>query len=227
MKIAAIVPAAGQGKRLSAKKLKPLIMVTGKPLLIHTLVNLKKSFNLAEIVLAVPDGQSSNFKKTLKRYDLKNIRVTAGGRTRAESVRNGFRQVSDFCDWVLVHDAARPLVSKVFAGRLLEGAQRTGAAIAVLPITSTIKKVNSENATVAGTADRRFLCLAQTPQVFKKSLLAARYKKLGKKALSATDEAALFDGSGVKVSVVPGEARNIKITMPEDIELFKFYLRRK
>lgn len=227
MKIAAVIPAAGRGKRLKTKKPKPLIIVAGKPLLIHTLVNLKKAFNLTEIVLAAPDGQMETFKKILKRYGLKNIRLVTGGRTRAESVRNGLRHVSGFCDWVLVHDAARPLISKALAERLLKGAQRTGAAIVALPITSTVKKVDPENATIAGTANRHFLFLAQTPQVFKKSLLAARYEELGNKSWLATDEAALFDGSKIKVTVVPGEARNIKITSPEDIELFKFYLKHK
>ena len=76
------------------------------------------------------------------------------------------------------------------------------------------------------TEDRDSLCLAQTPQVFRKELLWNRYRALGKKALLRTDEAALFDGSKIKVLVVEGEARNIKVTTPEDAELLKFYLRK-
>ena len=227
MKIAAIIPAAGRGKRLKTKKLKPFISVAGKPLLIHTLLNLKKSCRLEQIILAVPADQEKNFKELLKRYRLNNVLIVIGGRSRAESVRNGLEEVSDSCDWVLVHDAARPLVSKVVVKRLVQCAKKTGGAIAALPVTSTVKRVYPPTAEIARTEDRGTLYLAQTPQLFKKKLLMDRYRVLGKKALAATDEAALFDGSGVKVGIALGEARNIKITTPEDIELFKFYLKKK
>ena len=90
-----------------------------------------------------------------------------------------------------------------------------------------MKKINSKRKTIARTENRDTLVLAQTPQVFKKDLLMKRYELLGPKALSATDETALFDGSRTRVSIVPGSERNIKITTPEDLGLFKFYLGKK
>ncbi len=227
MKIAAIIPAAGSGKRFKAGKLKPLVLVTGKPLLIHTLQNLKNSWHFEELILVAPAGQTENFKKLLRSYRLGDVQVVTGGRTRAESVKNGFKRVSGPCDWVLVHDAARPLVSRAMVQRLIQGAKKTGAAIVGIPVSSTVKKTDRRTGQILGTQDRAALVLAQTPQIFKKDLLAGRYKSLGETAFLATDEAVLFDGSRVRVRVISGETRNIKITTLEDIELLKFYLKKK
>lgn len=227
MKIAAIIPAAGQGRRLKTKKIKPFVLVAGKPILVYTIENLKRSCPLEEIILVVSAAQNGNFKRLLKRYGLDGIRLVAGGRTRSESVKNGLEHVSEGCNWVLVHDAARPLISKPMLERLIMGAKKTGAAIVALPVTSTVKKVRSGTQLIQWTEDRGKLCLAQTPQIFRKDLLIHRYAELGKKALRVTDEAALFDGSRVKIGVVPGETSNVKITTLEDIELFKFYLKHR
>ena len=156
-----------------------------------------------------------------------DVRVVEGGRTRAESVRNGVLSVSENCQWVLVHDAARPLVDKNLIRRLIHSAKKTGAAILAAPVTSTVKRVDTRHKTILGTEDRGSLVLAQTPQIFKKDLLMRRYQALGPKALLATDEAALFDGSGIKVNIVHGDERNVKITTSQDLELFKFYMGKK
>lgn len=222
-----IIPAAGRGKRLKTKKLKPFVLIAGKPLLIHTLRSLRRSCRIEETILAVPAGEIKNFNKLLKHHHWSKVRVVAGGQSRAESVRNALERVSGRCDWVLVHDAARPLVSSAMVTRLIRRAKKTGAAIVGLPVTSTVKRVGLRAKAITGTKDRRTLVLAQTPQIFKKELLVSHYKKLGEKALLATDEAALFDGSRIRVGVALGETRNIKITTLEDIELFKFYLKKK
>ncbi len=155
----------------------------------------------------------------------RKVRVVGGGRTRAESVRNAVFRVSPSCEWILVHDAARPLVDPSLVARLLKAAKSSGAALCALPATATVKDVKTGR--VRGTLDRRNIFLAQTPQVFRKKFLLERYQKLGKKALRATDEAALFDGSRVRTAVVNGEVRNIKITTPDDLRLFQFYLNGK
>lgn len=226
MRVAAIVPAAGKGRRLKSRQPKPFVPVRGRPLLIHTLRNLKKAFSFSEIILAVNPGTLKAIQRLLARHKIKGVRTVAGGRTRAQSVGNALGSVSPDCDWVLVHDAARPLVSRTLVGRLLKGARRSGAVISALPVSSTVKKTDASQKIILRTQDRETLYLAQTPQVFRKDLLVGRYKQLGTKAFKATDEAALFDGSGVRVKIVEGEARNIKVTTPEDIELMKFYLLR-
>lgn len=226
MKVAAIVPAAGQGKRLKGKTPKPLVRIFGKPLFIHTLVSLKRSLRFHEIILVADPSQVKSMKRSLWRYGLENIRVVAGGKTRAASVRNAVLKVSLGCDFVLIHDMARPLVGEALVRKLLSAARKTGAALCAVPATATVKKIDAKRSCVVRTLDRRLLYLAQTPQVFRKSLILRRYEVLGKKALQATDEAALFDGSKTVVKLVPGDPKNIKITTKDDIELFKFYLTR-
>ncbi len=227
MKIAAIVPAAGQGRRLKTRRLKALVSVLGRPLIVHTLRSLKRSFHFHEIIVIVPADRLEDFKNILKRHALGAVRVIPGGRTRAESVKNGVKNVSKVSQWILVHDAARPWVNKHLVHQLIRSAKKTGAATLAIAVTSTVKRVNANQQKIVRTEDRDSLVLTQTPQVFKKSQLIRRYQVLGPKALLATDEAALFDGSRIKVSVVPGDERNIKITTPQDVDLFKFYMGRK
>ncbi len=223
MKIAAIVPAAGQGRRLKTKTFKPLVRILGKPLLVHTLESLKKSFHFTEIIVAAAPTKLDETLGLLRQHKLHGVRVVLGGRRRSESVRNALLNVSGDCDWVLVHDAARPFVDGVLVRRLLNAARATGAAITATPITATVKRSGVRKDVIFRTEDRERLFLAQTPQLFRKGLLAKRYRELGAKALLCTDEAALFDRSRVRVKIVPGNPKNIKITVPEDIELFKFY----
>lgn len=107
--------------------------------------------------------------------------------------------------------------------RVLGAARRSGAALCTLPVISTLKRVDGTRRRIVRTEDRRRLVEAQTPQVFRKDWLRSRFRRLGAFAFSATDEAALFDRSRVSVRAVPGDPRNIKITTPGDLELFKFY----
>lgn len=225
MKVAAIVPAAGEGRRLKTRQSKAFVAVFGKPLVIHTLLALKRAFHFEEIVLVIARSQEKKFQKLLKRFRLHDIRLVYGGGTRAESVRNGLMSVSNRCDWVLVHDAARPLVSARLVKNLLKAAKKHPAVILALPVNQTVKRVDLLSQAILKTEDRRELFLAQTPQVFKKDQLLRRYRELGDKALSVTDEAALFDGSRTKVRIFIGEEKNIKITTKADIELMKFYLK--
>ena len=219
MKVAAIVPAAGRGRRFRGKIPKIFMPLGGKPLLVHTLERLTRSFRFEEVLVMTGRADVKKTEKILRRFNLGGLRVLAGGSTRAASVKNGFDRLSADCGWVLVHDAARPLINKALVLRTLAAAKHSGASLCAVPATATVKKVR--RGLVLGTEDRRELYLAQTPQVFRRDLLSARYRILKKKALKATDEAALFDGSGVAVRVTAGDARNIKVTTREDWEVLK------
>jgi len=222
-RVSAIVPAAGQGTRLGRSLPKAFVLVAGKPLLEHTLAGLSGAFRFDEILVAVGAEHVGRAVKLAAHAGFRNVRVIAGGRTRAESVGNALREVRESSTIVAVHDAARPLVSKRMIRALITAAAECGAAIAALPATATVKRVRK--GFVVATEDRETLALAQTPQVFRKKLLVDRYRRLGLKAFKATDEAALFDGSGQDVRVVPGEVKNIKVTTPEDLELLAHYLK--
>ena len=222
--VAAIVPAAGRGRRLKSGVPKAFVLVCGIPLIVHTLRNLLRSYPFTEIVVLVASAQKARARRLLDRHGLAHVRVEAGGATRAASVRRGFLSLLKKTEWVLVHDAARPLISKATVLRVLSAAKYSGAALCAMPVTATVKRLSSGQRVVSGTEDRRTLCLAQTPQVFRKKLLLARYRSLGPRALQATDEAALFDKSSVSVRVVEGDARNVKVTTGEDLDVLKYYL---
>ena len=220
MKVALVVPSAGSGRRLKTSVPKPFVAVAGKPLLIHTLKRLVRNFRFDQVVVAVEARQTERVKKLLRRFRF-HADVVAGGKTRAESVYKAVSNVKPSVEWVLVHDAARPWVTGKLVRRVLNAARKTGAAICGLPATATVKKINIKNNSVIRTEDRNSLILVQTPQVFRKDLLEARYRRLGRGAFRCTDEAALFDGTKINVKVAAGEARNLKITTPEDLEFFR------
>ena len=224
MKVAAIIPAAGRGERFKSKVPKSFVSVLGKPLLVHTLRRLQNCYAFEEMVVMVQRSHQSRTREMLKRHGFGHVRVEIGGSSRADSVKRGFLSLTQRSEWVLVHDAARPLVDTAFLLRTLSAAKKSGAALCGIPVTATVKRLRPGQDIVLSTQDRRYLYLAQTPQVFRKDLLLARYRALGKKALKATDEAALFDKTSVPVRCVEGDVKNIKVTTQDDLELVKYYL---
>ena len=222
--ISAILPAAGSSRRFGLKKSKLFFKVDGKPILFYTLKNISRAYRFREILIASHPDNFKEIQKIASALGLRSIVLVPGGATRAESVRNALSRVSAKSDWVLVHDAARPLVSRRIILDALKSAKKTGGAITAIPVTATVKRAGPDKV-ITKTEDRAALYLAQTPQVFKKEKLLGRYKALGNKAMKLTDEASFFDGSGMKVMIAPGEESNLKITTFEDIELFRFYLK--
>ncbi len=221
MRVAVIVPAAGSGRRFGGKVPKQFLIWKGRPLLVHTLLKLEKSYLFEARIVAVAPKEIKRTKKILSKNGLSSWQVVAGGSTRAESVWNGLRAAGPGSEWVLVHDAARPMVSSALVRKVISAARKTGAALAAVPAFATVKKVDPHTHEVLRTENRDTIFLAQTPQIAKRKFLEARYRSLGKKAFLLTDEAAFFDGTPIKVRVVTGEAHNIKITTPEDLALFR------
>jgi 2-C-methyl-D-erythritol 4-phosphate cytidylyltransferase len=152
------------------------------------------------------------------------ITSVIGGVERQDSVFNGLQALPPLCEWVLIHDGVRPFVSI----ELIEGtwrvAQETGAAIAALPATDTIKRVHKGK--VMETLPREEIRLVQTPQVFRKEIILRAYLEARKQNTSGTDDAFFVERLGLPVAVVPGERSNIKVTTPEDLAWGNWFLGR-
>ncbi len=143
--------------------------------------------------------------------------VVAGGDSRQDSVGSGLRALPSDCELLLVHDAARPVISHDLISRVLDETRRSGAAIPGLPLSDTIKRVDTSDR-VQETVDRTGLWAVQTPQGAHVNLLRQAYKTLGSRVSQMTDEAGVLEAAGIPVQIVMGEETNIKITHPGDIE---------
>ncbi|HBD07526.1 MAG TPA: 2-C-methyl-D-erythritol 4-phosphate cytidylyltransferase [Syntrophobacteraceae bacterium] len=220
----AIIPAAGRGVRLGMDKPKQFLELQEKPLLLHTLETIAQASFLTGIVLAVPEDFRSQ-AQTLVTQHLRHgltVIVVAGGKERQDSVWNALQVIPGECSMVLIHDGVRPLVSVTLLNDTWKAAQRTGAAIAAIPATDTVKRVR--DGLVNETLSREEIWLVQTPQVFRRDLLRRAYEESRRCGWSATDDASLLERIGVTVSVVAGDRTNLKITTPEDLEWLRWYL---
>ncbi len=210
----ALVPAAGFGTRFHEGGPKALVLLAGKPLLVHALERLAASRRVASAVVAAPGGCEASFHDALKGSPLPYVLVE-GGVTRRESVTRAFEAADPRDDdaLVLVHDAARPLVDPLEVKAVVDAADATGAAIAAFTLVETIKKV--ETGRIRATVPRSDLVAATTPQAFRAGIFRKALAKDG--GPEATDDAELVERAGGDVTVVLTSRWNVKITYPEDL----------
>jgi 2-C-methyl-D-erythritol 4-phosphate cytidylyltransferase len=214
MFVSAIVVAAGKGVRLRSRVSKPLVRVCSMPVVIYCLTALS-SHPLVKAIVVVANGANiREIKKAVTQYKVAKVTdVVLGGPQRNDSVYNGLKAIDPKTDLVLVHDGVRPFIDKKIVSAVIKQARSCGAAIVGVPVKATIKQV--DGSIVEKTIDRRKLWEIQTPQVFKKELLVEAYGKFGNEVV--TDDSMLVEKLGVKVRVVLGAYKNIKITTPEDL----------
>lgn len=223
MKVVAVIAAAGAGRRLGRKK--ALLGFSGKPLIYYCLNTLNSHRLIGGIIIAAASSDLKKIERLVRSYGFKKvISVVKGGAARRDSVRNALKHLPSGCGLVLVHDAARPFVDNRTITALIKQASLSKAAIAAVRVKSTIKRVNTDRI-VRATIDRDELVEAQTPQVFEKDLILKAYKDHGRRR--ATDDAALVERSGGKVTIVEGSYFNIKITTPEDLVFAEAILKSK
>lgn len=223
----AIFPAAGHGKRMMAGINKVFMNLAGTPILIHTLKSFSKCSEIDNLVI-VASGDDISFIKTIldKVSGLKPYKIVLGGSERQYSVRNGLAAVEPDTDIVLVHDAARPLVSEDIVLRTIAAAKEFGGAVAGVQAKNTIK-ICDENGFVKYTPDRNTLWEIQTPQAFKLDILVEAHELASRDDFLGTDEASIVERSGHPVKIVEGDYSNIKITTPEDVILAEEFLRER
>lgn len=212
----AILVAAGTGERLGGDRPKAFAALAGRPLLAESLERLDASDWVdAIVVAAAPEWEEPTILLAEELVASKVASVVTGGATRAESVRNALAEVPAEALVVLVHDAARPLVDDAIVERLLGRlGEGLDGVIPGLPIADTVKRV--DGGIVAETVDRNSLVVVQTPQAFVADRLRAAYAG---ELVDATDCASLVESSGGRIGVVPGDARLVKVTTPDDLAL--------
>lgn len=229
MKVAAIVAAAGKGQRLKSKVPKPFVPLGKDPILLHALRVLDNSNLIGEIIVVANQADLAKAQLLIKKAKIKKLKdIIAGGKRRMDSVRCGLAAVSEDADYVLVHDGCRPFIDNRLISSVLDAAQTFGAAIIGVAVKPTIKEIEKGNF-VAATLKRESLIEVQTPQVFRRDILSRAYEKAfaDGAVAEATDDAALVEGLGIKVKVVDGSYRNIKITTPEDLRYAKMLMGEK
>lgn len=220
MNVAAIIPAAGQGRRMKEKINKQYLQLDRRPILSHTLKACLDSAAFSQIIVVVTPGEEELFRRDvlLPWFPHSNIIIATGGKERQNSVRNALAVLEDEIEYVCVHDGVRPLADVPLILNCLEKAKEHGAVIAAVPVKDTIKQVDS-NGQVLSTPDRQTLWAVQTPQVFRRDWLESAHQQAQKEGLQATDDAALLEHYGHPVFVVCGSYANLKVTTPEDLIL--------
>ena len=226
MRVVAVIPAAGRGRRMGGNIPKTSILLGGIPLLRHTLQKFEVCSQVDEVLPLVPPEELSywNDEIVLPSMFKKVKRVLAGGAERQDSVFLGLRAVAGNADWVIIHDGARPFVPPELIERALSESRRWKAVAAALPAGETIKEV-SPGKEIVRTLDRASLWTMQTPQSFEYGLIVNAHEKARAEHFAGTDDAALVERLGFPVRVIEGSRLNFKITTPEDLTLGEALLR--
>jgi 2-C-methyl-D-erythritol 4-phosphate cytidylyltransferase len=221
VQVGAIVAAAGPGTRLG-RRTKALVPLHGRTALCRVLEVLLSLDEIDRVVVAAPPAGLEPIRQevaALKPW--KPVEVCAGGETRQQSVRAGLAALGD-CDYVLVHDAARPLATAALFRRVLAAAESAEAAIPALPPRDAVKRVEGNR--IVESLERSRLVLAQTPQAFAYQLLERAHFEAADAGLQGEDDAQLVAATGHTVMVVEGEPTNIKLTTADDLEMLEALL---
>jgi 2-C-methyl-D-erythritol 4-phosphate cytidylyltransferase len=220
MKVVAIIPAAGIGRRMQHGTPKQYLSLGGKPILANTLAIFEDLPEITEIVVvAQPEALDLCQKQVIIPFGFKKVlRLVPGGKERQDSVYNALKVLHRQNDWdlILVHDGVRPLVTGEEIRRVIRAAAEHGAAILALPAQDTVKQVNRKGR-IQKTLNRRDIWLAQTPQAFHANIIWRAFLEAYSRDFYGTDEASLLESLGLPVMVIPGSPFNIKVTTPEDL----------
>lgn len=213
--VGVIVVAAGSGTRTGSTELKQFRWVAGKPMLLHSIQAFHRRADVAQVVAVLPRSVAGDPPPWIFQCDVDRLLVSVGGRERGDSVWSGIEDLDDEVEIVVVHDAARPLVTDATIDAVIRQARSGTGAIAALPVVDTLKEVDDAGRIVR-TVDRAKLWRAQTPQAFPRDMLERAHLEARRAGVSATDDAALCERLGFPVVVVRGSERAMKVTEEGD-----------
>lgn len=218
VKVTAIIPCAGQGKRMGSAVNKLFLDLGGHPLLAYTLDIFQSNSLIDEVILVASSGDLDFCRQEIvDKYGYSKVKqLVLGGKERQDSVHNGLINLDKKTELVLIHDGARPFLNKDILERAIDAGLKKGAAVVGVPAKDTIKIVNNDQS-VKETPDRQYIWQVQTPQVFRKEVILKAYQEAAEKGWTGTDDASLVEKLGMPVYMVKGDYMNIKITTPEDL----------
>ncbi len=219
--ISIIVVAAGKGLRMGGEQPKQFLLLSGQPLLCHTLEALYNILPDAEIILVLHPDFVNYWRGECDKYGVTvPHKIVAGGAERFDSVKNGVDSVSPNSKYILIHDGVRPFVSSELVGRVVEQLKNCEAVIPVAPLVDSLREVEGDSSKVV---DRARFVAVQTPQGFHSKVIREAYEQPFNK--NFTDDASVVESNGVSINCVAGERNNIKITTKEDIAFAQFLLK--
>jgi len=222
VRMAVLIAAAGAGSRMGGVR-KQFLELAGEPILVHALRPFLAHPDLVLAVVALPAEEAMRPPTWLTELDPR-IRIVAGGAQRGDSIRRALDVVPEDVDVVLVHDAARPLVSASIIDRVVTAAAGGHGAVAGIPVVDTLKVVDPAGRVVA-TEDRARFRRAQTPQGFPRPMLMEAYRRAEAEGTQGTDDAALVENCGASVVIVDDTAENFKVTSRGDLQFAEAILR--
>jgi 2-C-methyl-D-erythritol 4-phosphate cytidylyltransferase len=223
--VGVVIPAAGAGLRMGGTLPKQFLRLGTRPIIAHTLAAFDRHPEVTRIVVVTSTLHLRRVALLMMRMRLRTAwSVVVGGANRQESVWNGLHGFDAEPDVVLVHDAVRPLVGQDVISRTIRAVRRFGAAVVCVRVKDTVK-FEGRRGFSSRTLDRGRLWAAQTPQGFSYHLMVKAHREAGKRGFVGTDEASLMERIGIRVRIVEGDYRNIKITTPADLVAARAFLR--
>lgn len=211
----ALIVAGGKGSRMQSELPKQFMLLLDAPVLMHTLERFAHAVENIQLIVVLPEDQITTWSRICKQmgFDL-NHKVVTGGPTRYDSVKNGLAACPEN-GIVAIHDGVRPLVSEALIQKCIEKANTDGAAMPIVPVNQSLRKIDENG--ISSPLDRNGVVEVQTPQCFSLSLLKPCYA--GDAQGHFTDDATVYESYGHRVTLVEGEATNLKITTPSDLKI--------
>lgn len=232
-KIGLIIPAAGSGKRMGTETGKTFLSLLGKPVIRHTLEAFLRTSWVDQVVIVGRREEEEAFENLLAEVrremleqgkDYPHMSFVEGGKERIDSVYKGLTRILEEIDYVMVHDGARPIISREVIERNLKDVLLYDSSVVCVPSKDTVK-IATDNQMVAQTPDRSRVFCIQTPQTFERSLLVRAYEQGRLEGILATDDSSLVEHLGAEVKLTLGSYANLKITTPEDLVVAELLLK--
>jgi 2-C-methyl-D-erythritol 4-phosphate cytidylyltransferase len=223
-KFAVILPAAGRSSRFHDKRKKPFAELDGRAIWVRAAeLFINRDDVCQTIAVIAPEDREEFSRRFGANLAFMGVEVVEGGEERADSVARALERVRDDAEFVAVHDAVRPCLTREDIDKIFEAALKSGAAVLATPVRDTLKKA-APDGTIGETVPRERLWAVQTPQVFRRDILLKAYANRARAGKAVTDDAQLVEAVGTPVTLVEGPASNIKITTRQDLILARAIL---